>query len=337
MRIEKNFSLKDHNTFHLPVRTRWFMEYDNEDELGRILRDEYFQELRSLHIGAGSNLLFVADFNGIIVHSRIRGIRVARETDTEVILRIGAAEPWDDVVRYAVSRGWGGIENLSHIPGEAGAAAVQNIGAYGVELKDVVDSVETFNQLTFEPHTYTVDACQYAYRHSIFKDEQRDPHIVTHLNLRLQKRPVLRLDYAPLRDALSALASPTVSDVREAVGAIRHSKLPNPERLGNAGSFFMNPLVDRAQFDALRALHPDIPSYPAPDGRVKIPAGWLIERCGFKGLREGEVGVYEHQALIIVNHGHATGDEIALFAERIRRTVSDRFGILLTPEVRYVE
>lgn len=200
MRIEKNFSLKDHNTFHLPVRTRWFMEYDNEDELRRILRDEYFQELRSLHIGAGSNLLFVADFNGIIVHSRIRGIHVARETDTEVILRIGAAEPWDDVVRYAVSRGWGGIENLSHIPGEAGAAAVQNIGAYGVELKDVVDSVETFNQLTFEPHTYTVDACQYAYRHSIFKDEQLDPHIVTHLNLRLQKRPVLRLDYAPLRE-----------------------------------------------------------------------------------------------------------------------------------------
>ena len=323
MRIEKNFSLKDYNTFHLPALTRWFMEYDNEEELGRILRDEYFQELRSLHIGAGSNLLFVADFNGIIVHSRIRGICVARETDTEVILRIGAAEPWDDVVRYAVSRGWGGIENLSHIPGEAGAAAVQNIGAYGVELKDVVDSVETFNQLTFEPHTYTVDACQYAYRHSIFKDEQLDPHIVTHLNLRLQKRPVLRLDY--------------VSDVREAVGTIRRSKLPDPDRLGNAGSFFMNPLVDRAQFDALLALHPDIPSYPAPDGRVKIPAGWLIERCGFKGLREGEVGVYEHQALIIVNHGHATGDEIALFAERIRRTVSDRFGILLTPEVRYVE
>ena len=338
MRIEKNFSLKAYNTFRLPVLTRWFMEYDNEDELGRILRDEYFQELRSLHIGAGSNLLFVSDFNGIILHSRIHGIAVARETDTDITLRIGAAETWDDVVRYAVDRGWGGIENLSHIPGEAGAAAVQNIGAYGVELKDVVESVETFNQLTFEPHTFTVDACEYAYRHSAFKDQHRDPHIVTHLNLRLQKRPALRLDYAPLREALRDATTHTPSDVREALGTIRHSKLPDPDHLGNAGSFFMNPLISRPHFDRLRALHPDIPSYPSPDGlRVKIPAGWLIERCGFKGLREGEVGVYDRQALIIVNHGHATGDELARFAERIRRAVNERFGILLTPEVRYIE
>ena len=338
LRIEKNFPLRGYNTFHLPARARWFMEYDNEDELGRILRDEYFQELRSLHIGAGSNLLFVTDFNGIIVHSRIRGITPVRETETDVTLRIGAAEVWDDVVHYAVSRGWGGIENLSLIPGEAGAAAVQNIGAYGAELKDVVESVEAFNQLTFERHTFSATDCEYAYRYSAFKDPHRDPHIVTHINLRLRKHPTLQLDYAPLREALgNAPLHPTLRDVREAVIAIRRSKLPDPDQLGNAGSFFMNPLIDRPHFDRLRALHPDIPSYPAPDGRIKIPAGWLIERCGFKGLREGEVGVYERQALIIVNHGHATGDDIARFAERIRNTVEERFGINLTPEVRYVE
>ena len=338
MRIEKNFSLKAYNTFRLPALTRWFMEYDNEDELGRILRDEYFQELRSLHIGGGSNLLFVSDFNGIVVHSRIRGITVARETDADIILRVGAAETWDDVVALAVERGWGGIENLSYIPGETGAAAVQNIGAYGAELKDVVESVEAFNQLTFERHTFPVDACDYAYRHSAFKDPHRDPQIITHVNLHLRKRPILRLDYAPLRDALRDVATPTLCDVREAVGAIRRSKLPDPDQLGNAGSFFMNPVVDRALFDRLHALHPDLPSYPAPDGHgVKIPAGWLIERCGFKGLREGEVGVYERQALILVNYGGATGDDIARFAERIRHAVNERFGIRLTPEVRYVE
>ena len=184
MRIEQNYSLAEHNTFHLPVKTRWFMEYASEEELGRILRDEYFQECFSLHIGGGSNLLFINDFNGIILHSCIKGITCVKETDSEVFLRVGAAEVWDEVVAYAVSRGWGGIENLSLIPGETGAAAVQNIGAYGVEIKDVIESVEAYNQLTFEKRVFSREECAYGYRDSFFKDEQHDPYIVTYVTLR---------------------------------------------------------------------------------------------------------------------------------------------------------
>ena len=335
MRIEQNFSLENYNTFHLPVKTRWFMEYWTEEELGRILRDEYFQECLSTHIGAGSNLLFVNDYNGIIVHSQIKGMETVGETDDAILLRVGAAERWDDVVAYAVSRGWGGIENLSGIPGETGAAAVQNIGAYGMELAEVVDSVEAYNQLTFEKRVFTRAECQYDYRDSYFKNPHHDPHIVTHVVIRLARRPVPRLDYGDLRGRLEG-QKPTLQAIREAVLALRAEKLPDPDQLGNAGSFFKNPVVDRATFERLKAINPTIPSYPMADGRIKIPAGWLIEACGFKGKRYGAVGVYEKQALVLVNLGGAQGDEIALLAESVRAAVLDRFGVELTPEVKYV-
>lgn len=338
VRIEQNFSLKEYNTFHLPVRTRWFMEYENEEELLRILHDEYFQEQRSLHIGAGSNLLFLSDFNGVIFHSVIKGIVVVDETDETVLLRVGAAEIWDDVVSFVVSKGWGGIENLSYIPGETGAAAVQNIGAYGVEIKDVVESVEAYNQLTFERKVFTKEACGYDYRYSVFKNERNDPYILTYVNLRLRKNPVFHLDYGNLREVLQTSGEAlSVRSVRDAVISIRRAKLPEPKELGNAGSFFMNPVIPSDQFEALKERYPDMPFYPLSGGEVKIPAGWLIEHCGLKGKRHGEVGIYEKQSLVIVNYGHATGDEIALFAESIRQAVDERFGILLSPEVRYVE
>lgn len=336
MRIEQNYSLENHNTFHLPVKTRWFMEYETEEELGRILRDEYFQECLSLHIGSGSNLLFVNDFNGIIVHSRIQGITVADETADEIVLRIGAAEQWDDVVAYAVERGYGGIENLSYIPGEAGAAAIQNIGAYGVEIKDVIEQVETYNQLTFERRVFTREECCYSYRNSYFKNEHNDPHIVTYIQIRLSKNPQsFSLDYGNLKEKLAGREL-TLANVREAVIAIRKEKLPDPAEYGNAGSFFMNPVIPAAQFERLKQSYPDMPSYPAADGQVKVPAGWLIDRCGFKGQRHGQVGVYEKQALVLINFGGATGDEIALAAESIRTAVRERFDIELTPEVKYV-
>lgn len=336
MRIEQNYSLEKHNTFRLPVKTRWFMEYETEEELGRILRDEYFQECLSLHIGSGSNLLFVNDFNGIIVHSQIRGITVAEETDEEVVLRVGAAEKWDDVVRYAVDHGYGGIENLSYIPGETGAAAVQNIGAYGVEIKEAIEKVETYNRLTFERRVFTRDECQYGYRTSYFKNEHNDPHIVTYVQLRLTKHPeALRLDYGMLKKELEG-EELTLERVREAVIAIRKRKLPEPEELGNAGSFFVNPTIPVEQFERLKQNNPELASYPAAEGKVKISAGWLIEQCGFKGKRHGAVGVYDKQALVLVNLGGATGDEIALVAESIRMAVKERFDIELTPEVKYV-
>ncbi len=337
MRIEENYSLEKHNTFHLSVRTRWFMEYACEEELERILRDEYFQECLSLHIGSGSNLLFINDFNGIILHSAIKGIKVEKETDEHVWLRVGAAEKWDDVVAYAVDHGWGGIENLSLIPGETGAAAVQNIGAYGAEIKDVIESVETYNQLTFEKRVFTNKECEYGYRYSYFKNEHNDPHIVTHVLLKLNKQPVFSIGYGNLKEALSAYPEISPKTVRDAVIRIRKEKLPDPDKLGNAGSFFMNPIIPSAQYNNLKEQYPTMPSYPAGEGKVKVPAGWLIEQCGFKGKSHGEVGVYEKQALVLVNLGNAKGYEIALAAESIRTAVKDRFGIEIMPEVRYVE
>lgn len=336
MRIEENYSLEKHNTFHLPVKTRWFMEYTNEEELGRILRDEYFQECLSLHIGGGSNLLFINDFNGIILHSAIKGIEVADETDDSVLLRVGAAEIWDDVVGYAVSHGWGGIENLSLIPGETGAAAIQNIGAYGAEAKDVIESVEAYNQLSFERRVFTKAECEYGYRSSFFKNEHNDPHIVTYIYIRLNKKPQLSVEYSGLKEELADYPELTLQTVRDAVIAIRRRKLPDPEKLGNAGSFFMNPVIPVAQFAKLKTLYPDIPSYAAGDGQVKVPAGWLIEQCGFKGKSHGAVGVYEKQALVLINLGDARGHEIALVAESIRMAVQERFGIEIVPEVKYV-
>lgn len=336
MQIEQNYSLKDCNTFHLPVKARWFMEYENEEELERILNDEYFQECLSLHIGEGSNLLFINDFDGIIFHSRIKGISLVEDDADSVLLRVGAAEHWDDVVAYAVSKGWGGIENLSHIPGEAGAAAVQNIGAYGAEIKDVVETVEAYNQLTFERHIFTNEDCCYRYRHSYFKEVGHDPYIVTYINLRLRKNPEYKLDYGNLTKALNG-GDTTLQAIRNAVIEIRRSKLPEPDELGNAGSFFMNPVIPQVQYYDLKNKYPDIPSYPAAEGYIKVPAGWLIEQCGFKGKRVGNVGVYEKQALIIVNYGDATGDEVATFAETIRCSVNEKFGIILTPEVKYIQ
>jgi len=335
MYVEQNYSLEGHNTFHIPAKARWFMEYENEEELVCILKDEYFQECISLHIGEGSNLLFINNYNGVILHSKIKGITIIEDLQDSLLLRIGAAEHWDDVVAYAVSKGWGGIENLSYIPGETGAASVQNIGAYGMEIKDVIESVEAYNQLTFEKRIFTNEECQYAYRQSWFKADDHDPYIITYVNIRLQKVPQYKLDYGNLNEALKGCEI-TLQAVRDAIIKIRCSKLPEPEKLGNAGSFFMNPVISQAQFEQL-ANEVEVPSYPATEGFVKVPAGWLIEQCGLKGNRQGNVGIYEKQALIIVNHGGATGSEIATFAEYICKEVYDKFGISLMPEVKYVQ
>jgi UDP-N-acetylmuramate dehydrogenase len=336
MRIEQNYSLEKHNTFHIKAKTRWFMEYENESELEKILHDEYFQECISLHIGEGSNLLFINDFNGIIIHSRIKGIEVVKEADDSVLLRVGAAEHWDDVVAFAVSRGWGGIENLSYIPGEAGAAAVQNIGAYGTEIKDVIESVEAYNQLTFEKKIFTREDCQFEYRHSYFKEKEHEPYIVTYINIILSKHHVFNLEYGNLKEKVTN-TDLTLQAIREAVISIRKSKLPEIEELGSGGSFFINPYICLEHYEGLKKYYEDFPHYPVNEEVVKVPAGWLIEKCGFKGYREGNVGIYEKQALVIVNYGGATGEEVALFAEKIQKSVKEKFYIDLQPEVKYVE
>ena len=334
MIIKQDYAIR--NTFGLQVKARWFMEYASVDDLQHILHDEYFHELPSLHVGQGSNLLFLNDVAGVVLHSAIKGIEVAEETDESALLRIGAAEIWDDVVAYAVQKGWGGIENLSLIPGEAGAAAVQNIGAYGVEIKDVIETVEAYNQRTAENHIFTREACLYDYRHSFFKDERHDPYIVTHVTLRLMKPSVYRPKYGYLKAQLSAMDAFAPSGVREAVIRVRRQKLPDPAALGNAGSFFKNPMVTHAHAERLRQDYPDMPSFPTKSGMTKLSAAWLIEQCGWKGKRLGNAGTYPHQALVIVNYGQVTGKQIALFAEQIRKDVEQRFGVLLHPEVKYI-
>lgn len=336
MRIERDFLLEKYNTFHLPVRTQWFMEYACEDDLLKILCDEYFLECSKIHIGGGSNLLFLEDYSGIVLHSAIKGMHVVEETENEVLVRVGAAEVWDDVVAFCVMKGWGGTENLSLIPGETGAAAIQNIGAYGVEVKDVIESVEAYNMQTGEKRIFRNEECNYGYRSSIFKTEYDNQYIITYVTFRLSKKPELSISYGNLKDELQHYPETTLATIREAVITIRKQKLPDPAELGNAGSFFMNPIISKDLYEIIKQHYPDAPSYPAADGKVKVPAGWLIEQCGFKGKSFGKVSVYEKQALILINLGGASGSDIALLAESIRAEVVKNFGIEITPEVKYI-
>jgi UDP-N-acetylmuramate dehydrogenase len=263
-------------------------------------------------------------------------MEVLKETSNDVMLRIGAAEHWDDVVAFAVSKGWGGIENLSRIPGEAGAAAVQNIGAYGVEIRNVIESVEAYGQLTSEKKVFPKEACGYNYRHSCFKEDDHDPYIITHINIRLQKTPDYNLNHGSLKEKLAGREI-SLQTVREAVIEVRKSKLPEIEEYGSAGSFFMNPYICLEHYEGLKKFYPDMPCYPVNEEVVKVPAAWLIEQCEFRGRREGPVGTYPEHALVIVNYGNATGEDIVSFAEKIQEAVMGKFYIELKPEVRYVE
>ena len=311
------------------------MEYENETELAQILKAKYFQKnLPVLHIGSGSNLLFLNDFDGIVLHSTIKGITLLEESNDTVLIRVGAAEIWDDVVAYTVDKGWGGIENLSYIPGETGAAVVQNIGAYGLEIKDVVENVEVCHSLSVAKLVFSNQDCQYDYRSSIFKETSS--FIITHVTLRLKTFPVFHLEYGSLKEILNSYQPLTLQNIRRTIINIRSKKLPDPNKLGNAGSFFKNPVVTFAKLEQLRKDYPSIPFFPAKNGNVKLSAGWLIEQCGLKGKRWGKVGIYEHHALVIVNYGGATGNEIVQLAEHIRETVNQRFNVLLEPEVKYV-
>ena len=345
MRIEQNYSLEQHNTFHLPAKTRWFMEYETEEELEKILHDEYFQECLSTHIGSGSNLLFINDYNGIILHSTIKGINVVSEDDDHVIIRVGAAELWDDVVAFAVSKGWFGIENLSLIPGETGAAAVQNIGAYGVEIKDIVKEVRCFDVVTGGMRSLSVKDCRYGYRDSVFKDSAKGRYVVVSVVFRLSSEARPRLEYGHVRKAVEeAGGSLSPAAVRKVILEIRNSKLPDPAVMGSAGSFFKNPVVPKSSYDIVEnyakgkyGQEYEVPHFDAGSGFVKIPAAWLIEQCGWKGYTEGNVGVYEKQPLVIINAtGQATPEEIIALEYKIIISVQNLFGITLQPEVEHV-
>jgi len=336
MRIEENYSLLKHNTFGLDVKTRFFVEYENEEDLQKLLEDEYFLSQTFWHIGQGSNLLFLGDFAGVIVHSGIMGIEVEKEDDNHIWLKVGAAEDWDNFVSYCVNKGWGGIENLSLIPGEVGASAFQNIGAYGVEASDCISEVHTYSLETREKRVFTQEECNYSYRHSFFKEtENRGLYYITHVVFRLSKIPEFKLDYGNLSTHIKGKEL-NLQTIREAVISIRQSKLPDPKVSGNAGSFFMNPYICIAHYESLKKRYPTIPHYPVNDTVVKVPAAWLIEQCGLKGKELGGAAISEMQPLVIVNQGNATGSEIASLAEVVCQEVKKKFDVELQPEVNYI-
>lgn len=340
MKRYKDYSLLAHNTFGIAARCKEFVEYETVEELNEVLSQlRLTPGRRFLHIGSGSNLLFTKDYDGVILHSGILGSEVTDEDDDTVWVRVGAGENWDEFVGHCVAAGHYGLENLSLIPGEVGASAVQNIGAYGSEAGRFIHSVETVEVESGKRCIFGHDECQYAYRNSIFKGENHGRYVVTHVTYRLSRHFTPDLSYAGLRRELEnlGLSSATLSagQLRDIVINVRRAKLPDPAYTGSAGSFFMNPVVPAAKHIELQREYPTMPAYPLPDGNVKIPAGWLIEQCGWKGKAMGRAGVYDRQALVLVNLGGATGGEIAALSDAVRRDVRDKFGIEIHPEVNF--
>jgi UDP-N-acetylmuramate dehydrogenase len=333
LKIAENISLKPYHTFGTEVKARYFAELSERKELAGFLSSLGKDHKPLLFIGEGSNLLFTKDFPGTVVRITTRGITVKKENPEEVFLSAEAGERWDDVVKFAVGRRWGGVENMSLIPGNAGTAPVQNIGAYGAELKDVLWSLDALDLETLESHTFLNSECGFGYRESIFK-RANNRFLILGITLRLSKKPVLRLDYGQIREELhrSGVSEPTLHDVREAVIRIRSGKLPDPSVTGNAGSFFRNPVVSGELLDQIRFEHPEVVSYPFGE-QFKIAAAWLIEQCGWKGRRQGDAGVYPKQPLVLVNYGSATGKEILDLASQIRNSIFEKFGVALESEV----
>jgi len=334
IQVQENVSLKDRNTFHIDVKARYWAEFvSHEDLIFYYHRDERWRNVPKLILSGGSNVLFTKDFPGLVLHPSIRGIDVVEEDADSILVNVGAGENWDDFVAHAVDMGWCGIENLSWIPGFVGTGPVQNIGAYGAEVKDVVERVEYWSTTDYGLHLLDNPGCRFAYRDSIFKQGMKKEAVITRVRFRLSKVPRLNLAYEDLKQELAGQGPPTLTTVRDAVIAVRKRKLPDPAEVGNAGSFFKNPEVTKERLEILHRRNPSMPVYPPAGGGFKIPAGWLVERCGWKGFREGDAGVHPRHALVLVNYGSATGEEIQHLAARIEASVFDRFGIELSPEV----
>lgn len=340
MIINDNYALKEHNTFGIDAKCRKFVEYNDVDELKSViqtLREE--GETNILHIGGGSNLLFTRDFNGVVLHSAIRGKQVIAENGDDVFLRVGAGENWDDLVDFCVSQGYYGLENLSLIPGEVGASAIQNIGAYGAEVCQYINKVEGIDLSDGSERTFDVSECNYAYRSSIFKQELRGKYAITHVTYHLSHTFHLNQNYAAVTRELEARnispAEVTARQLRDIIIEVRRNKLPDPKVTGSAGSFFMNPVVSFEQCERMIAQWPDMPHYKAENG-VKLAAGWLIQQTGWKGKSLGRAGVWPKQALVLVNLGGATGQDIVKLSDAIRNDVMQKFGIDLHPEANFI-
>ncbi|RDY58123.1 UDP-N-acetylmuramate dehydrogenase [Flagellimonas nanhaiensis] len=337
MNIQENISLKHYNTFGIDVKARFFVEITGLAQLQKILELEAYPN--RFVISGGSNMLLTKDINALVMHINLKGISIVDEDEDTVEIKVMAGENWHELVLWTLDHGYGGLENLSLIPGNTGTAPIQNIGAYGVELKDVFASCVAMEVDTGELVTFDHESCNFGYRDSIFKGEAKNKYIITSVNLKLTKKNhTLNTGYGAIEGELKkvGIVYPTIRNISDAVIAIRQSKLPDPEELGNSGSFFKNPVISKKAFEKLKKAHPNVPSYQMDDNQVKIPAGWLIEQCGFKGKRKGDAGVHEKQALVLVNYGNATGKEIVELAEEIQEEVAQKFGVTLQPEVNII-
>ena len=335
MKDFRHYNLLKHNTFGITAHCRRFVEFDSVKELRTLCHSLTSADQPLMTLGGGSNLLLTRDFDGTVLHSAIKGIEKTQETADDVLVRVGSGEVWDHFVAHCVAQGWHGTENLSLIPGEVGASAVQNIGAYGAEAQDIIYKVEAMEIASGNMVELTNADCHYGYRQSLFKTQWKGRFVITHVTYRLGKTFTPRLDYGNILAELhqEGIVSPTPQQLRDVIIKIRREKLPDPEVEGNAGSFFMNPIVSRGKYDELAAQYPNMPHYDIDADHVKIPAGWMIDQCGWKGRSLGRAGVHSKQALVLVNRGGATGNEVVTLCTTICNDVKQKFGIDINPEV----
>lgn len=332
--IEHNISLKPYNTFGIDVKAKSFGRFGSLDELKDLLRNRD-KETPLFILGGGSNILLTKDLPFFVLKNEISGIEIVNETETHVVVKVGSGVEWHSFVRYTVEKGWGGIENMSLIPGSVGASPMQNIGAYGAEIKDTFISLEALHIDSLEVHTFNREQCEFGYRESVFKRALKGQYVIISVSYQLSKNPVINTTYGAIQSEIEVMrvSEITVDTVSQAVMNIRKSKLPDPKVLGNAGSFFKNPVVPREVFEQIAVNYPDVPHYPQENGEEKLAAGWLIEKAGWKGKRAGNCGVHEKQALVLVNYGGSTGREIYDLSTSIIEDIRSKFGVTLEREV----
>ena len=337
LKIEENKDLKAFNTFGIEATAPLFCEIHTTEELQFLFRREDLRHMPLLIIGGGSNILFTKDPEGLVVLNKIEGTEVLKEDEEHVWLKAGAGVVWHQLVLYTISKGWGGLENLSLIPGTTGAAPMQNIGAYGAEIKDTFQELEAVKRADGSLHCFSNEECGFGYRSSVFKTTEKDKFVIATVSFKLRKQPEFNISYGAIAETLevAGITQPGLKEISDAVIHIRQSKLPDPKAIGNAGSFFKNPVISEDHFRSLQQEFPAIPSYPQPDG-IKVPAGWLIEQAGWKGYKRGNVGVHEKQALVLVNYGGAKGAELQKLSEEIQASVLEKYGIELEAEVNFV-
>jgi UDP-N-acetylmuramate dehydrogenase len=337
--IEQNIDLKPYNTFHVQAFARFFVRIESVAQIKWLIQQPVFNENKRFILGGGSNCVFVGDFNGLVIKIETHGIEVVQENNEEVLVKVASGEVWHDFVLHCLSKNWGGVENLSLIPGTVGAAPIQNIGAYGIEVKDLIERVDAIDLRDGAEHSFSNEECKFSYRESIFKHAWSKNIFISSVTLRLRtKNHSINTSYGALKEQLikQNITSPSIHDVSQCVIAIRRSKLPDPTQLGNAGSFFKNPVIDKQLLKKLQVSYPEIPNYKSDNQLVKLPAGWLIEKAGWKGKRFNHVGVHHQQALVIVNHHDASGEEIFNLSQQIIDDVNEKFNIQLTREVNII-